>query len=125
MAISHSMIDFLPSMFLGVPEEGTVLSVLPGHYFMLMGRGKEAVRLVTVGGLESLIVTIILLPLFALFLPPLYWAIKPYIYLILVLAVVYMIKRLNRNLYSICWSVFLFISSGILGWVDVKYTLIN
>jgi hypothetical protein len=46
MAISHSMIDFLPSMFLGVPEEGTVLSVLPGHYFMLMGRGKEAVRLV-------------------------------------------------------------------------------
>jgi putative membrane protein len=122
-AISHSMIDFLPSMFLGVPEEGTVLSVLPGHYFMLMGRGKEAVRLVTVGGLGSLIVTIMLLPLFALFLPPLYWVIKPYIYLILVLAVVYMIKRLNRNLYSICWSVFLFISSGILGWVMLNTPL--
>ena len=66
MAISHSMIDFLPSMFLGVPEEGTVLSVLPGHYFMLMGRGKEAVRLVTIGGFGSLIVTIVLLPIFAL-----------------------------------------------------------
>ncbi len=123
MAIAHSMIDFLPSMFLGVPEEGTVLSVLPGHYFMLMGRGKEAVRLVTVGGFGSLIVTIILLPLFALFLPPLYWAIKPYIYLILVLAVVYMIRRLNRNLYAICWSVFLFISSGILGWVMLNTPL--
>lgn len=50
MSISHSMIDFLPSIFLGVPEEGTVLSILPGHYFMLHGRGREAVRLVTIGG---------------------------------------------------------------------------
>lgn len=123
MAISHSMIDFLPSMFLGVPEEGTVLSVLPGHYFMLMGRGKEAVRLVTIGGFGSLMVTVVLLPLFALFLPPIYWAIKPYIYLILVLAVVYMIKRLNRNLYSMIWSVFLFISTGILGWVMLNTPL--
>ncbi len=123
MAISHSMIDFLPSMFLGVPEEGTVLSVLPGHYFMLMGRGKEAVRLVTVGGFGSLIVTVMLLPFFALFLPPLYWVIKPYIYLILVLAVMYMIRRLNRNLYSISWSIFLFISSGILGWVMLNTPL--
>jgi len=32
MSISHSMIDFIPSMFLGVPEEGTVLSILPGHF---------------------------------------------------------------------------------------------
>jgi putative membrane protein len=117
MAISHSMIDFLPSMFLGVPEEGTVLSVLPGHYFMLLGRGKEAVRLVTIGGFGSLIVTIALLPIFAIFLPPIYWTIKPYIYLILVLAVVYMIKRLNRNIYSMLWSIFLFLSSGIMGWV--------
>ena len=123
MSISHSMIDFLPSIFLGVPEEGTVLSVLPGHYFMLMGRGKEAVRLVTVGGFGSLIVTIVLLPLFALFLPPIYWTIKPYIYLILVLAVVYMIKRLNRNLYSIIWSIFLFFTSGILGWIMLNTPL--
>lgn len=66
MSISHSMIDFLPSMFLGVPEEGTVLSVLPGHYFMLMGRGREAVRMVTIGGFGSLIVTVVLLPIFAI-----------------------------------------------------------
>ena len=111
------MIDFIPSMFLGVPEEGTVLSILPGHYLMLQGRGREAIRLVTIGGFGSLIVTIILLPMFAMFIPPIYGVIKPYIYLILVLAVVYMIKRLNRNLYLMAWSSFLFISSGIVGWI--------
>jgi putative membrane protein len=104
-------------MFLGVPEEGTVLSVLPGHYFMLQGRGREAIRLVTVGGFGSLLVTIILLPLFALFLPPIYQFIRPYICLILISAVVYMILRLNWDINSILWSTFLFIFSGIMGWV--------
>lgn len=117
MSISHSMIDFLPSIFLGVPEEGTVLSILPGHYFILHGRGREAIRLVTIGGFGSLIVTVILLPLFVMCLPPLYDILKPYIYIILILAVVFMIIRLNRDTYSMAWSIFLFIFSGIMGWV--------
>lgn len=117
MSISHSMIDFLPSMFLGVPEEGTVLSILPGHYLMIQGRGREAVRLVTIGGFGSLIVTVILLPFFILFLPPIYDIIKPYIALILSTAVIYMILRLNRDIYSMMWSSVLFLFSGIMGWV--------
>jgi putative membrane protein len=117
MSISHSMIDFLPSIFLGVPEDGTVLSILPGHYFILHGRGREAIRLVTIGGFGSLIVTVILLPLFVMCLPPLYGILKPYIFIILILAVVFMIIRLNRDTYSMAWSIFLFIFSGIIGWV--------
>lgn len=70
-----------------------------------------------------MIVAVVLLPIFAILLPPIYWAIKPYIYLILVLAVVYMIKRLNRNLYSMIWSTFLFIFPGILGWVMLNTPL--
>ncbi len=116
MSISHSMIDFIPSMFLGVPEEGTVLSILPGHYFMLQGRGREAIRLVAIGGYGSLIVTIILLPLFVMILPPLYSVIKPYIHIILILTMIYMIIRLNKDSYSMIWSTFLLISSGIMGW---------
>jgi len=64
-----------------------------------------------------LIVTIILLPLFAMILPPLYGVIKPYIYIILILAVIFMILRLNRDSYSMAWSTFLLISSGVMGWV--------
>lgn len=64
-----------------------------------------------------MIVTIILLPLFTMIFPPLYGVIKPYIYIILILAVIYMILRLNRDSYSMAWSTFLLISSGVMGWV--------
>jgi len=123
MSISHSMIDFIPSMFLGVPEEGTVLSVLPGHYLMLQGRGREAIRLVTIGGFGSLLVTVILLPIFVIFLPPIYVIIKPYIGLILTIIIVYMILRLNTGINKILWSSVLFIFSGIIGWVTLNSTL--
>jgi putative membrane protein len=57
MSISHALLEFIPSMFLGVPDEGTVLSVMPGHYLLLQGRGKEAIRLVSLGGFGAMIVT--------------------------------------------------------------------
>lgn len=103
-------------MFLGVPEEGTVLSVLPGHHLLLQGRGKEAIRLVALGGFGAIIVTILLLPIFALILPPLYGFMKPYIWIILSAVVIYMFIRLNKDLNSVAWSVVLFLFSGILGW---------
>ncbi|HTX60742.1 MAG TPA: tripartite tricarboxylate transporter permease, partial [Methanobacterium sp.] len=117
MAISHALLEFIPSMFLGVPEEGTVLSVLPGHHLLLEGRGKEAIRLVALGGFGAIMVTIILLPLFALVLPPLYGLLKPYIWIILVVVVIYMFIRLNRDIVSMAWSVVVFVFSGIMGWV--------
>lgn len=117
MSISHALLEFIPSMFLGVPEEGTVLSVLPGHHLMLEGRGKEAIRLVALGGFGAIMVTILLLPLFALILPPLYGFVKPYIWIILVVVVIYMFIRLNRDLNSIVWSVVIFLFSGIMGWL--------
>lgn len=116
-SISHALLEFIPSMFLGVPEEGTVLSVLPGHHLLLQGRGKEAVRLVALGGFGAILVTIILLPIFALILPPLYGFMKPYIWILLSAVVIYMFIRLNRDLNSIAWSVVIFLFSGIMGWV--------
>lgn len=117
MAISHALLEFIPSMFLGVPEEGTVLSVLPGHHLLLQGRGKEAIRLVALGGFGAVLVTILLLPLFVLVLPPLYGFMKPYIWILLVAVVIYMFIRLSRGLKSLAWSVVIFLFSGIMGWV--------
>ena len=116
MSISHALLEFIPSMFLGVPEEGTVLSVLPGHHLLLQGRGREAIRLVALGGYGAIIVTILILPLFALVLPPLYSFMKPYIWILLVIVVIYMFLRLNRDLNSLAWSVVVFLFSGIMGW---------
>jgi putative membrane protein len=117
MSISHALLEFIPSMYLGVPEEGTVLSVLPGHHLMLEGRGREAIRLVALGGFGAILVTILLLPVFALILPPLYGFLKPYIWIILTVVVIYMFIRLNRDLKSMAWSVVIFFFSGIMGWL--------
>ncbi|MDP3065250.1 MAG: tripartite tricarboxylate transporter permease [Methanobacteriaceae archaeon] len=62
MSICHALLEFIPSMFLGVPEEGTMLSVMPGHHMLLQGREKEKIRLVALGGFGSILVTIALYP---------------------------------------------------------------
>lgn len=117
MAISHALLEFIPSMFLGVPEEGTVLSILPGHQLLLEGRGKEAVRLAAVGGFGAILITALLLPIFIMFLPAIYGPIKPYIWILLVIIVIFMFIRLNNNLKSLLWSVVLFLFSGIMGYI--------
>jgi len=43
-AISEIFMNFIPSIFLGAPEEGTSLAVLPGHKLLLEGRGYEAIK---------------------------------------------------------------------------------
>jgi putative membrane protein len=123
MSISHALLEFIPSMFLGVPEEGTVLSIMPGHYLLLEGRGKEAIRLVSLGGFGALLVTILLLPLFMVGLPILYGFLKPYIWIILSITVIYMIHRLSRDSKSVFWSSVLFLFTGIMGWVALNSPL--
>jgi len=117
MAISHALIEFIPSIFLGVPEEGTVLSILPGHQFVLEGRGKEAVRLAAVGGFGAILITALLLPAFMMILPAIYVPIKPYIWILLIIIVIYMFIRLNKDLSSFLWSMALFLLSGIMGFI--------
>ncbi|MDP3486189.1 MAG: tripartite tricarboxylate transporter permease, partial [Methanobacteriaceae archaeon] len=46
LAIAHALLEFIPSMLLGVPDESTALSILPGHQMVLEGRAREAIRLV-------------------------------------------------------------------------------
>ena len=117
MAISHALLEFIPSMFLGVPEEGTVLSILPGHQLILEGRGKEAVRLAAVGGFGAILITVLLLPIFIMILPGVYGQIKPYIWILLIIIVIFMFIRLNSSLKSFSWSVVLFLFSGIMGYI--------
>jgi len=117
MAISHALLEFIPSIFLGVPEEGTVLSILPGHQLVLQGRGREAVRLAAIGGFSAVIITALLLPVFMMILPPAYGPIKPYIWILLIIIVMYMFIRLNNDFKSFLWSVTLFLLSGIMGYI--------
>lgn len=59
-AVVHSAVDFIPSTFLGVPDESTVLNVLPAHRMLLDGRGMTAVRCAAIGSLVGSIVSLVL-----------------------------------------------------------------
>lgn len=61
MSITHVYIDFIPSIFLGAPEEGTELSVLPGHEMLKNGEGFQAVKLTSIGCLYGIILFLILI----------------------------------------------------------------
>lgn len=37
LAITHTFLDFIPSIFLGAPDSDTQLSVLPGHEMLKEG----------------------------------------------------------------------------------------
>ncbi|MGD1061087.1 MAG: tripartite tricarboxylate transporter permease [Methanomassiliicoccales archaeon] len=70
-AVTHSFLDFLPSLFLGVPEEGTVVSVLPGHRLLLDGRAMDAVKCAALGSLVGALFGVFLvMPLQVLMAPP-------------------------------------------------------
>lgn len=120
MSIAHALIEFVPSMLLGVPEEGTASSVLPGHRMVLEGRSKEAIRIVSVGGFGAIVVVILMLPIFAVALPFLQNISKPYTWMILSVASVLMIYKLSNGRLAFFWSMLLFILSGILGWVMLQ-----
>ncbi len=71
-AASHSFLDFLPSVFLGAPDEGDSLSTLPGHRLLLQGRGREAVEHAASGALVGgSVATALCVPLYFVLGPPL------------------------------------------------------
>lgn len=116
MSIAHALIEFVPSMLLGVPEEGTATSVLPGHRMVLQGRSKEVIRIVCVGGFGAILVTILMLPIFAIVLPLLHDATKLFTWIILLLASIYLTYSLTSTSRDFIWALLLFVLSGILGW---------
>ena len=117
MSIAHALIEFVPSMLLGVPQEGTATSILPGHRMVLQGRSKEVIRIVSIGGFGAIIVTILMLPIFAIALPVLHDISKPYTWIILLFASIYLTYKLTSNNRDFIWSLLLFVLSGILGWI--------
>jgi putative membrane protein len=64
LAITHTFIDFIPSIFLGCPDADTGLSVLPGHEMLRKGEGYDATMRTAQGGLiSSILLLVIAFPL--------------------------------------------------------------
>ncbi|HLC22618.1 MAG TPA: tripartite tricarboxylate transporter permease, partial [Candidatus Nanoarchaeia archaeon] len=111
MAVTHTFLDTLPSIFLGVPQEETVLSMLPGHRLLLQGKGTEAVLLSVFGSLGSMILAIPLVPILVYVLRYFYSIFEPFIGWILVAVCLFMIFREKEKIDAVV----LFCLSGALG----------
>ncbi|PSP86274.1 hypothetical protein BRC83_00995 [Halobacteriales archaeon QS_1_68_17] len=47
--VTHTFLDVVPALALGVPDPAMAASALPGHRLVLAGRGREALRLSALG----------------------------------------------------------------------------
>ncbi len=83
MGITHSFVDFIPSILFGAPDTDTFLGVLPGHRMLLQGKGLKAVQLTIAGGLFGAIGALLLGPVFMAFVSALYGFLPAFIPFIL------------------------------------------
>ena len=113
MSITHTFLDFIPSIFLGAPEEDNFLSVLPGHKLLLDGRGQEAAVITLYGCLAGIIIAILITPIFAFTLPFFFNSIKLIIPYILIFISLFIIFREENFLLSIL----IFSLAGYLGYI--------
>ncbi|MCW8965072.1 MAG: tripartite tricarboxylate transporter permease [Candidatus Pacearchaeota archaeon] len=60
MSITHTFVDFIPSIFLGCPDTDTELSILPGHKLLKKSHGYQAVHLTCYGSLFAIFLLILI-----------------------------------------------------------------
>ncbi len=120
MSVTHTFLDAIPSIFLGAPDAGMELGVLPGHRLLLQGRGYEAVALTAVGSLLAVIIMVAFTPLGIPIIKFLYKFIQPFIPYILIFFVLLFILRDKK---SKVFALIIFLLSGILGIITFNLEL--
>lgn len=121
MAVTHTFLDFLPSIYLGAPDADTALAVLPGHKLLLHGRGFEAVKLSVIGSLLSLILACLLIPLLLPFIPHMAEYLKPHLGILLLLIIGFMVFKDDRWR----WNLAVFLLSGSLGLIVLNLPMLD
>jgi len=123
MAITHTFLDFIPSVFLGCPNIDTSLSVLPGHEMLKDGKGCEAVALTAYGGLMAVFMIFLVSAVAFFGMKPVYEILKtPYIMAsilgLISLALIFSDKKKIR-------SAVVFFVAGTLGLVILNLKTLN
>jgi len=112
MAITHTFIDFIPSIFLGCPDTDTELSILPGHDLLKKGQGYQAVMLTCYGSLIAVFTLILISFPSVLIISKIYSFISKLIPYLLILASFFLISREKKKFSALS----AFLLSGFLGW---------
>ncbi len=121
MAITHTFIDFIPSIFLGCPDTDTELSVLPGHELLKKGQGYQAIILTCYGSIAAIFILILISFPSILIISKIYEFTKiilPY----LLIGISTLLILLERKKLS---ALFVFLFSGFLGLCVLNLPSIN
>ncbi|MEK6860939.1 MAG: tripartite tricarboxylate transporter permease [Nanoarchaeota archaeon] len=121
-AVVYSFMNFIPSIYLGAPNADTILTVLPGHRYLLKGKAHEAVILTLIGSLTSFIIIMLLFPLLIKIIPILYEKVKEFIAILLISISLYLIYKEKNSKFMAFLS---FILSGLFGIVSLSLKNIN
>ncbi|MCK4648818.1 tripartite tricarboxylate transporter permease [bacterium] len=63
MVVAFSILNTVPALFLGAPDESAIWMVLPGQKYMMLGRGYEAVVLSGIGALGAIVILGLMTPI--------------------------------------------------------------
>lgn len=117
MGVTHAIVEVVPSIFLGAPDDSTALVMLPGHKMLHNGLGYDAVRFATVGALGCLLCTLLLMPALLWLFPLLSSVMKPLLGGLLLALVVILIAKEKRDWWK---AAIVFSAAGLLGWAVLR-----
>jgi putative membrane protein len=121
MAVSQTFMDFIPAIFIGVPEEETALSILPAHRMVMKGRSMEVVYLTAYGCLLGVVYSIILLIPVMQIVPLVYKTMKGTIIYVVIIAIIVLIIREKKRMFAMI----AFLLSGYLGILSLNLKVLS
>jgi putative membrane protein len=118
MAITHTFVDFIPSVFLGCPDTDTELSILPGHELLKQGKGYEAILLTCYGSLAAIFILVLIFLPSVFVISKTYDFVKPFIPYLLILISSVLIFSEKKKFFALL----VFLLAGFLGWSVLNMT---
>ncbi len=112
MAITHTFIDFIPSIVLGCPDTDTELSILPGHELLKKGQGYEAILLTLYGSLSAIILLVLISYPSIYLISQFYSVIERWLPYFLIFIMIILVS-LEKKKFT---SLFILLFTGLLGW---------
>lgn len=118
---AHIVFQFFPSIFLSIPDDTVVASVLPGHRLALAGKGREAISVCIISVLLAIGASAALLPISLLLIPFAYSLISPNMAVVLLLASAFLLAS-EREGGKIAVAALIFLLAGALGIATMRGT---
>ena len=91
LVVGYAVLNTIPSIFLGAPDESTIFVVLPGQKYLMERRGFEAAVLTGIGGLGGLLILLLLAPILPTVLPIVRRVVGPHLHWILGAVILFML----------------------------------